>query len=183
MATPIGHSLVGVTIYLLYKKKDTSTMWFSLLYCIIVSNLPDIDFICLTNTGIKFSGIYHHQVTHSITFIFILSLVAYVFMGVKWGIITGVCLFLHNLLDYFTFDNLPPVGIMFLYPFSKEYFISPISFWFGNEHRTLGDTISILSLISMGYDLITLGLFLLIGLVVRRWRKLKMEVNNYVKNA
>ncbi|MEW6095420.1 MAG: metal-dependent hydrolase [bacterium] len=176
MSTPIAHSLGGVSVYLLSKKKNTpKNNWLLILYCIIVSNLPDIDFICLTNGGIKFSSIYHHQITHSITFIFILSLVAYFTSGLRLGIITFWCLGIHDLIDYFTFDSIPPSGIMFLYPFSKEYFISPITFWFGNKHQTLGDTIAIPSLISMGYDLITVGLITTMVVILRRWVRFKEE--------
>lgn len=167
MSTPIGHSLGGVSVYLLSKKKTTPQKWFLILYCLIVSNLPDIDFIYITNTGIEFNGIYHHQITHSITFIFILSLLACLTMDKRLGIITFWCLLLHDLIDYFTFDNIPPVGIMFLYPFSKEYFTSPIPLWFGIKHQTLGDITSIPSLISLGYDLISMGLIILIVIILK----------------
>ncbi|MFH1562815.1 MAG: metal-dependent hydrolase [Nitrospirota bacterium] len=174
MSTPIGHCIGGVGIYLLSKKKNTPD-WLLILYSIIVSNLPDIDFICITNSGIKFSGIYHHQITHSITFIVILSLVALIAGGRRLGIITFWCLTIHNLIDYFTFDGIPPKGIMFLAPFSKEYFISPIALWYGNKHQTLWETISIPSLISMGYDLITMGLIVLIVVILKKV-EVKVEV-------
>jgi len=175
MSTPIGHSLSGLGIYLLSQKKNTTNnnKWLLLLYCIIVSIIPDIDFISITNGKIEFSSLYHHQVTHSITFIFILSLVAYFTGRLRLGVITFWCLLLHNLVDYFTFDNIPPRGIMFLYPFSKEYFISPITLWFGIFHQTLGNIISIPSLMSMGYDLITIGLITLIIMLLKS--KEKME--------
>jgi len=178
MSTPVAHSLGGISVYLLSKKKNTpnDNKWLFILYCIIVSNLPDIDFICITNGGIEFSSIYHHQITHSITFIFILSLVAYFTGGLRLAIITFWCVGLHYLIDYFTFDNIPPKGIMFLYPFSRKYFIAPITFWFGNKHQTLGETVSIPSLISMGYDLITMGLIGLIVVILRRIVKFKEEL-------
>ncbi|MDI6735252.1 MAG: hypothetical protein QME42_03500 [bacterium] len=59
MSTPISHSLAGINVYLLSKKKNTIN-WLLILYCIIVSSLPDIDFICMTNEGIKFGNTYHH---------------------------------------------------------------------------------------------------------------------------
>jgi hypothetical protein len=177
MSTPIAHSLAGISIYLFYKKKKyTPNKWLLILYCIIVSLLPDIDFICITNNGIEFSSIYHHQITHSILFIFILSLVAWCIGGKRLGIITCWCLLIHNLIDYFTMDdNIPPAGIMFLYPFSTKCFISPVTFWVGNQHQTLKDTISMPSLISMGYDLITMGLILLIIVILIKMMRLKME--------
>lgn len=175
MSTPVAHSVGGISVYLLSKKKNTSNDWLLIFYSIIVSNIPDIDLICITNEGIKFSIIYHHQITHSITFIFILSLVAAITAGRGLGIITFWCLAIHNLMDYFTFDGdgIPPSGIMFLSPFSKEYFMSPVSLWYGNEHQSLWKTISIPSLISMGYDLITMGLILLIVIIFRKNKSYK----------
>ncbi len=173
MSTPIAHSLAGVNVYLLFKKKNTPNNWLLIWYCIIVSSLPDIDFICITNSGLTFSSIYHHQVTHSMVFIFVLSLVASITSGRKLGMITFWCLGIHDLLDYFTFDAIPPAGIMFLYPFSNEYFISPITIWFGNKHNTLMEIISIPSLISMGYDLITMGLIVFMVVIL-----IKLKIKN-----
>ncbi|MEW6606317.1 MAG: metal-dependent hydrolase [bacterium] len=175
MSTPIAHSLTGINVYLVSKNKNTINNRLLILYCLIVSNLPDIDFFCITTNGIKWSPLYHHQVTHSIIFMLILSLIAWLTGGQRLGIITLWCLGLHNLIDYFTFDTIPPKGIMLLYPFSKQYFISPVTFWCGSEHQTLGDTVSFISLISMGYDLITVGLITFIVIISKRIYELRRE--------
>ncbi len=122
MSTPVGHSLVGVSICFLVLRKFSD--WKTLLFCAIAACLPDIDFL----PGI-FAGnmnYYHHRGTHSIFFAFIVSLAVWALAkkknGFKLGSIAFILVLSHLAIDYIAIDRAAPFGIPLLWPFSGKYF-------------------------------------------------------------
>ena len=140
MPTPIAHSFIGVLTYLICLKKDIEqaatkkwrNIFISLLFCLLYANILDMDFL----PGIIIGDLnkYHHGFTHSLGFCLFLSFltagIAKIFFSksfIKICLLSCILLIGHLLMDYFTGDTSYPYGVMFFWPFSNEYLISPIS--------------------------------------------------------
>lgn len=132
MATPYGHSLAGVLIYLgVHKGKLKDNRTTAGLY-ILSANLPDLDFI----PGIIIGNPdrFHHGISHSIG-------LALLFAGIVGGygwfknkrnkvrhFLVCFCLyFSHIFIDWFTSDSGFPYGVLFWWPFSNQYYIAPLT--------------------------------------------------------
>ena len=67
MATPAGHSLAGYIIFLIAKRRLLLPAgWKGALLAVILSNVPDLDYIPGYITGSP--NIFHHGISHSIGF-------------------------------------------------------------------------------------------------------------------
>lgn len=131
MPTPIGHSLSGILIYVLFfKKRPLRDEWRWVLFAAVLAAAPDLDFIpgwFLGNYN-EFHRGYSHSVGGG------LLVVGFLWLGMR-----QICdftygrlfLFLislygsHLALDFFARDTAPPYGAQFLWPFSSDYYISP----------------------------------------------------------
>ncbi|MBI4753171.1 metal-dependent hydrolase [Candidatus Desantisbacteria bacterium] len=139
MPTPLGHTLTAAIIYTiscqrcyLHKKKQLRQGWGSLLFCILLASLPDIDFISISS-GIHFSWENHHGPTHSIGFvilvILVVGIVARIFRGDwrQWCLISGLCVLSHVVMDLLITKR----GLMLFYPLSTHRIIMTTGFPFG----------------------------------------------------
>ena len=137
MSTPVGHSVTGISICFLTCSYLPSLQvgglrkgWKTLVFCIVVACLPDIDFL----PGIFVGNInyYHHRGTHSIFFALIVSLTVCAVVrkkaGLKWGLLTFILILSHLAIDYIAIDTVAPFGMPLLWPFSGEYFCSEYAF-------------------------------------------------------
>jgi membrane-bound metal-dependent hydrolase YbcI (DUF457 family) len=115
MPSPVGHALAGYVV-------GTSiagpafvrhrALLFAALAC-----LPDIDFLFGT----------HATYTHSVGAIMIVA-AALALVLRPWALVLAGTLAYasHPLLDWLGRDTSPPLGIMVLWPFSTEHFMSPV---------------------------------------------------------
>ena len=137
MSSPIGHSLAGLSIcfltpnYLLHLQGGgLRTGWKTLLFCIIIACLPDIDFL----PGIFVGNInyYHHKGTHSIFFALVISLAVWAVAKknnrVKWGFLAFMLILSHLAIDYVAIDHIAPFGMPLLWPISGKYFYFKYAF-------------------------------------------------------
>ncbi len=134
MASPLGHSLAGLALYLTLRKDGTTG--FSVpeaVAVVVVSNLPDLDLIPGFLSGN--SSLWHHRATHSLFFALLVSVcilgASVLLKGAKKTsgrlVLTfGILICLHIGLDLVTFDDNPPRGLQVFWPFSREYFQSPV---------------------------------------------------------
>ena len=127
MASPIGHSLAGLSIYLACNTEIWGRkVWKVVLLYVFLANLPDIDFI--PGIFIGNPGYFHHGITHTLGFTVLAVLTCVFIAKLKkvecWPIcgIVFLLIFSHLIIDLFTRDNLSPYGIMVLWPFSRTYF-------------------------------------------------------------
>lgn len=127
MASPIGHSLAGMSIYFACGRKIWGRgVLKSVLLYIFLANLPDIDFALGILIGNP--SCFHHGVTHTLGFIVLATFTCVFIIKLKklnyWPICGIVFLLLssHIMIDFFTRDNLYPHGIMIFWPFSSRYF-------------------------------------------------------------
>jgi membrane-bound metal-dependent hydrolase YbcI (DUF457 family) len=145
MATPVGHSLLGVTCALFLRKKPSHSQAIPLyLLAIFAANFPDFDFL----PGLLVGNInqFHQGPSHSL------------FAALLFG---GACMFLYNslkisawslallgftaytshlLLDMLCHDSRAPFGIPLLWPIYNEHLISPVTLFSGVRHGVPGDS-------------------------------------------
>jgi membrane-bound metal-dependent hydrolase YbcI (DUF457 family) len=128
MPTPVAHSLAGATIALLSNR--TGPVEPKLLAATLVAAcLADIDF------GISYllGRNVHHHFTHGIGFAALFAGVVFLAsralsrpLPARDALILGVSYLSHLGLDLFSTDTAPPYGLQLLWPFSDEFYISPI---------------------------------------------------------
>lgn len=86
MSSPVGHSVVGVAIGILYFLnpsgrwapfwREIREKWVWLLAAALLANLPDIDYVPGILAG-EFN-LYHHGVTHTLGWIALVSLLIWI---------------------------------------------------------------------------------------------------------
>lgn len=74
MPFPVVHAVAGYTVYQISKKQEASLNWKLALYCMVMGNFADLDFIpgLLIGQATRF----HHGITHSFGFALIAGLAA-----------------------------------------------------------------------------------------------------------
>ncbi len=143
MPSPIGHSLIGLTVANLPLHKQLYHSVFWLGFVVFVANVPDLDF--LPGLMIGDMNRYHHGISHSIgaavIFAGLCALAAkYMSLAVKRVFIVAVLVYLSHLLgDYLGVDPTEPYGAPFLWPVSSEYYLSPTPIFQPIEHGDPGD--------------------------------------------
>jgi inner membrane protein len=130
--SPVGHTLAGLCGYMVAKDYGLPRRqgWL-LIVSVVIPNLADIDF--LPGLLLGDPRIVHRQVTHSIVAAIIVGLLIgclasrWRLSGTWWGIWGGGLYLSHIILDLLVADSNPPLGLQFLWPFSGEYFIAPVT--------------------------------------------------------
>jgi len=137
LASPIAHSLAGISLYWLTQQHDEPPDIQSLnkrkLYgigiAVFLANLPDFDLV----VGWVAKQYLHHQISHTFAFaIFcglLAGLIAPVFKISRWRTFCLTCALVssHVIIDYFTKDTTTPKGCMLFWPLTDRYFVSPVS--------------------------------------------------------
>lgn len=155
-----------------------------MIFYIIVANSPDLDFIPGLILGKP--NLYHHGISHSIGFGFLVSFAAaWLITRNKPAIFRSELVFLmicfgsHLVLDLFSMDARLPFGIPILWPFSSTYYMIPILPPVNHsilDHATIGqfltDAFSYHNLYVIGLEILLTMPFFLILL----WRKNKPTI-------
>ncbi|MBI5815868.1 MAG: metal-dependent hydrolase [Nitrospinae bacterium] len=139
MPTPIGHSLLGLSImaaaYGVKKPAFTKHGLKLAVFCVAAACLPDIDFVHWDGNGLTLTGACHHGITHSIGFALFAASLAGLWAKLakhdgwpKIGLLTFALVGSHVLADLFGVDGYAAngIGVPALWPFSGEYHIIPI---------------------------------------------------------
>lgn len=131
MCTPIGHALAGAVIYKGGSNQLGHPIWL-LVVLILSANLPDVDFIFGYVVGNP--NLYHHTWTHSLTFCLMVGaltvIVTWPLVGRNslWiGFLISGAVLSHLIMDFFTVDRNPPLGIKLFWPVTEKYYISSVS--------------------------------------------------------
>lgn len=143
MPSPVGHTLSGLILYVIWNK---NIRWWLIIWVILCANLPDFDFFI----GVALGNLnkIHQMYTHTLGFALIVSLFTFLILRLK-GIkgaysitfLTFLAIFSHVVLDSFNYDSRPPIGVMLFWPFSNHYFnIIPI--FYAVPHSQVSDMFS-----------------------------------------
>jgi membrane-bound metal-dependent hydrolase YbcI (DUF457 family) len=170
MATPYGHTLVGLSLLNLWFPKSFSQKRNGALFgwTVIGASLQDLDFIpgLLLGQG----GRFHHGIFHSVGMGLAASLLLWILVGRNQGIHSllkagGLVLgltFSHLLLDFFTEA---PKGFPLFWPFTEASFLSPLSI-FPRVERDWGHP----HLWNQAWLCFWVETFLLVPLWIASWR-------------
>jgi membrane-bound metal-dependent hydrolase YbcI (DUF457 family) len=129
MCTPVGHSLIGYSIFLTLKKPGIKRSWYLPMAAVFLTSLPDIDLIFGYCTGDP--NRYHHCWTHSIGFAILVGLIlaagsrfAIKGYSLYFGFAGFILILSHILLDFFTKDTSIPFGMQVLWPINQSFYLS-----------------------------------------------------------
>jgi len=140
MPSPIAHSIAGYVLSVIKFEEINLLTWKRIwrtdtFYVVFISNAPDLDFLIQTFSDEKI----HRGFTHSITAALGVSLFAVIasyifhklshFKSLFW--VTLMLYSLHLFLDYFTAGG---PGMQLLWPFTDEFYRSPVSLFPGVHH-------------------------------------------------
>lgn len=185
MPSPVGHSLLGFVIFHLFKRKHVKWNILIIVIIIIISNLPDFDFIPGILTGEP--NRYHHGISHSFGFVLILSGVIYFALNfwdkTKSRMLTGwffIFSSLHIILDFFANDTTQPFGEPLFWPLWSSYVISPYSIFFdirrSNDIKEFFP--SLFSLHNLKAILIEIVFVFILWVIMNRILRLKSKLIN-----
>lgn len=118
--SPVAHTALGALGWQWFAKEKKLT---SLGLFILISNLPDIDFIVF----FIFNGVegfsLHQLYTHNIFFVSITALLCWPFLsGRRERLGFLLTAYSHLILDFLTIDGAAPFGFRALYPISDTLF-------------------------------------------------------------
>jgi inner membrane protein len=128
MATSVGHYLLGLAIATVAARGATERAqapWWALIAC-----APDLDVL----PGLLVGNLsrYHHGASHSLAAAGLVAMAAAAVVGrrrrqpaLRMAAVVFVLYASHAVLDGFTLDTGPPVGVPFLWPWSHETFQAP----------------------------------------------------------
>jgi inner membrane protein len=138
MPTPVGHALAGIAVSRLSRKRPGLEPVLQLGVCLFMGIAPDLDFLpgLLLNQPALFHGEYLHSI--GVAFLASLGLAAFLrLLGKPFRTVFFLGFFAytsHLVLDMLQPDGRVPYGIPFLWPFSGEYFLSPVPLLLGVHH-------------------------------------------------
>ncbi|MFC1657198.1 metal-dependent hydrolase [Candidatus Moduliflexota bacterium] len=137
MTTPIGHSLTAIALWKAFRPRAGKVLFNPWLWLAVISaNAPDLDFLPGLIAGDE--SIFHRSAGHSTGGAGIYGALVFgaviLITGKSRAALAasaiGLSLFgSHLLLDLFTRDPAPPYGMQLFWPFSREYHLSPRTFF------------------------------------------------------
>jgi hypothetical protein len=142
MATPIGHSLMGIACGRLFEIRGESRSWRWFLFAVVAANAADFDFL----PGLLVGDInrFHQGVSHSLLAAILFGSLTAVFARplsespIRIGMAGGAIYASHLFLDLFNNDVRAPFGLPLLWPFSVHV-LSPWPLFWGVKHGVPGD--------------------------------------------
>lgn len=181
MPLPIGHSLMGYALAETTSVGRDGSRWKMLLLFVIVSNLPDFDFLFgfFLNDPNRF---HRHFISHSIgTSVLVGVACGLYFRFVQGKRFTVYCLtfaavcFSHVALDTFSVDHTYPFGVPMFWPFSDTYFMSPVPLFMSVQKG--GDSLSFIRTLFVEHNLLAalweFIIFVPVLLILKAWKSRK----------
>ena len=128
MASPIAHSLTGASIYFLSRRypgeRHTEIWWL-----IFAANAADFDLLPGLLLGDE--SMFHRTFSHSILFAVAFSIAVYLISSraghrepQRFAVLMFLAYLSQLLIDWFSYDQSTPQGIMVLWPLTREYYMS-----------------------------------------------------------
>ena len=115
MPSPVGHALGGVLVGLGLMPKPDRQLFRDVGLCAILACLPDADFLWGR----------HAMETHSVGAALIAGGVVYAFTRRANLAVAAILAWLsHVLFDWLGSDDFPPVGVMALWPLTREFYFA-----------------------------------------------------------
>jgi inner membrane protein len=137
MPSPVGHVIAGIAAGWLVAGRPRGSAWRQAaareaLIFGALGALPDVDLLVGAHSG----------PTHSIGAAAIVAMVVWLAgagLGIRRGLVGAAACFAaygsHVLLDWLATDSSPPIGIMALWPFSRQYYESDVHVFLAISRR------------------------------------------------
>lgn len=180
MASPIGHSLLGLSVALGARPAGT-WLWPCLALGVVAANLPDLDF--LPGLLIGDANRFHQGPSHSLAAAALFG--GLVYLGTRWAggpavrlAVVGVLAYgSHLLMDLMTEDKRAPFGIPLFWPASSEHHMATWQIFGGVKHGVpgeslpvvLGQIFSLANLQTIAVELVVLTPVVLVTWLLGRW--------------
>ena len=176
MPSPIGHSLLALAICGMKAPPTLRAPWWWMLI-LIAAVAPDLDF--LPGIIIGEPNRFHQGPTHSISGAFCFAAGLWVLIKpvrIREATILFFVYLSHLIADMLAEDLGAPYGILLLWPFSDQYFLSPVSLFSNFSHGghgdgltgVLGDILSTHNLWTIALEVIIVGPLLALVALLRR---------------
>lgn len=183
MPTPIGHSLAGLSLFWA-AMRNKAIEWKLLLTAIIAAILPDGDFIFGFFVGNP--NKFHHQFTHSLVFVILAGTTLSLFIKgrsfksyLSYAGLFSLMGMLHLFLDAVCVDTSAPYGFQLFWPFTKQYYIFPITPLL-DVHRASESVTFFTSMLNWhNLKTVSLELLIFIPLVVLSYKWRKKTIKNH----
>lgn len=171
MASPLGHSMMGVAIFMAtVKPAEWMKRWGWLLLLVFFSAAADLDYIPALFGRFDLAEQFHRRFTHTLLFS-ISSVTIYLLIAAaierkflwKDGLILMIAMVIHLVIDIAAQDEKEPRGIAPFEPFSKVRFYSPYVI-FPNINK--GSFKAILSMHNVRvaiFEILFFGILIIIG--------------------
>ena len=161
MASPVGHALIGASVFWLFPRERARADGYNLLACVALANLPDVDYVPGLLSGDL--NAFHHSATHSLAF-------SALCVGLGWmvgpwfrmgrrqaGWLFGCLVLSHLLMDIMTADLRPPIGIPLLWPVSSRAVTSPYSLFLPPQKASLSELVCLWNACVVGMEILITG--------------------------
>lgn len=142
MALPIAHAAAGYLVHRATRVDDPARRrsggqspredWRRAALFMFLGNVPDLDFMVGFVFGVP--GMFHRGASHLVVTAVVFGLTVGIWTawrgrGALWptAFAFGAAYGSHLLVDFLTIDHRPPFGGQFLWPFSSQYLISPVT--------------------------------------------------------
>lgn len=173
MASPVGHSLAGLAVYLAATPRDRLGWalwrnWRRIAVFMVLANLPDLDFAIGFFVWGDAERI-HGGVTHGLPVA--AAIAAVLALGFPGGMSRGrsflvylAAIASHGLIDLFTSFHgvglVPTYGVSILAPLSDAKVVLPVSLFFGVSHGSLAKLLSLHNVSVVLYEILVFGTLL-----------------------
>jgi membrane-bound metal-dependent hydrolase YbcI (DUF457 family) len=135
MASPLGHSMMGVAIYVATVNPfERFKRWGWLFLLVLFSVAADLDYLPAAFGRLDLADMFHRKFTHTLLFA-VLAVAIYVVVAVirkgvivwKAALILFMAMLIHLGIDIISLDENEPRGIAPIEPFSGIYLYSSIA--------------------------------------------------------
>jgi membrane-bound metal-dependent hydrolase YbcI (DUF457 family) len=167
MPSPIGHMLAGAAAGLLVSRgRDAST--FPVIVCALVAAAPDLDLVL--GSGV------HRGPSHSLTAAAIAGAAAWLLRAgrigrARFALAVAAAYATHTVADWLSADTTPPMGLMALWPITREYYVAPVPIFLAVSRRYWLVDAWLVNLRALTRELLILGPLLWIAWWVARARR------------
>ena len=184
MASPLGHSLMGVVIYLAtVRSSEWLRRWGWLFLIVLFSASADLDYLPAVFGRLDIANAYHRGLSHTIMFA-AGATVLYLIIAGAWtrklmwkpALVLLVACCIHLLIDVFTEDNKAPYGIAPFRPFSEALLYSSRPVFPTIEKATYSDLSSLHNVKTALFEIGFFGVMAVIAgsvrlFIERHWRR------------
>ena len=175
MASPVGHSLMGVVIYLAtVTSSEWLRRWGWLFLIVLFSAAADLDYLHAVFGRLDLANAYHRGLSHTVLFA-IGATVLYLIIAGAWtrklmwkpALVLLVACCIHLLIDVFTEDNKAPYGIAPFRPFGEVLLYSSRPIFPAIEKATYSDLLSLRNVKAALFETVFFGIMAFIVGAVR----------------